>query len=119
LLIVVANPYASPETIEKPLPRRRTRWRILFVAPIVIFGVVELVSGIAAAILTLIESPEIVSEIDAVTVAAMLAFTIGSICWIAGGVLFWRSRWVLAVIALLVAIAATCAANSLMEQISK
>jgi hypothetical protein len=97
------NPYSSPQARAGPV-RRRTKWRILIVAPLVAFGCIGLATGLCI-FLAIVQRPiRIGGGITLWRIVAVGLIEAFASLYIATGIMIWRGRWLIAAIAFAIAV---------------
>lgn len=86
------NPYAAPSTNDEPL-QRRTRWRIVAVTILVMFGSVGVV-GSPIPLLVAYQRPiELGGGVTLLRILGSIMQFAGAMLWSWSGVLCWKGRW--------------------------
>jgi hypothetical protein len=78
------NPYTPPSAESRETVR--TRWRVIPVTVLLVFGVATVLSGMIKVVVTdAVSTPQL-------TVACALALA-GGLAWVLAGIAFWAGRW--------------------------
>ena len=97
------NPY-DPPTTETKAPRRRTRWRIVFVTPLMILGILGLPASVTPLLIAYLRPAELGGGITWVVLADAALSATGAVLLIATAVWCWRGRWLYTCVAFTLAL---------------
>ena len=100
----MSNPYEAPKApLEASLTRPGFRWRLIPSASLVLFGAYTALAPLILFVIDIVRSRGIPDELDSSrTLVGLLITSAAGGLWIVSGVMFWKRRWRIAVIFLLV-----------------
>jgi hypothetical protein len=106
----------SPSSTNEPV-RRRTRWRIVVVTLLIIFGGIYLIVTPIPLIVAYTRPLEFGGGITLSRIVGVSLISIAGILWIVSGVMCWRGRWLFALIGVAVGFLAAFGANQLLADL--
>ncbi len=86
------NPYASPKRVAESIAPRRTRWRVIPSALLILLGGALALSSVAFLVLALVTA-WLGRAVSVEAIFGGLLHGVGGLVWVLSGIAIWKRMW--------------------------